>query len=99
MSDPTAYNPPRADAGPGAPGEAGSGGTSAPDAALEPFENLDTLATVSFRGATNLKDLLRLASRHCRRLVDSEIARIWLARRNGRRLVARDFAEDGRAEP
>lgn len=43
---------------------------------------------------THLDDLLRAASRHCRRLVDAERARLWIARRGGRRLVAREAAED-----
>src|SRR6185436_16144588 len=40
--------------------------------------------------------LVRAASRHCRKLVDAERVRIWVARRGGRRLVAREAAEDGR---
>src|SRR5262249_21794421 len=42
-----------------------------------------------FDTSTNLSDLLRAAGRHCRKLVDCETARIWLARRAGTRLVAR----------
>src|SRR5205814_428774 len=49
--------------------------------------------------AANLLELLRTASRHCRKLVDCRSARIWLARRGGARLVARDFPEDGDAGP
>ena len=41
----------------------------------------------------HLLDLLRALSRHCRRMLDCEVARIWLARRGGARLVARDFPE------
>lgn len=48
-------------------------------------------------GTTRLQELLRTTSRHGRKLVDCEVARIWLARRGGRRLVARDFPEDGPA--
>ena len=44
-----------------------------------------------FDASTNLTDLLRAAGRHLRRLVDCQKSRIWLARRAGRRLVARDF--------
>jgi phosphoserine phosphatase RsbU/P len=44
-------------------------------------------------GGSRLVDLLRAATRQCRRLVDCEIARIWLARRGGRRLVAREFPD------
>lgn len=40
-------------------------------------------------------ELLRAATRQCRKLVDCENARVWIARRGGRRLVARDFPEDG----
>jgi sigma-B regulation protein RsbU (phosphoserine phosphatase) len=46
-------------------------------------------------GTTRLQELLRTTSRHGRKLVDCEVARIWLARRGGRRLVARDFPDDG----
>src|SRR5437016_5668746 len=49
----------------------------------------------AFRAAANFNDLLRAASRHCRRLVQCETARIWVMRRGGRRLVARDFVDDG----
>jgi serine phosphatase RsbU (regulator of sigma subunit) len=45
--------------------------------------------------AANLNDLLKTSSRHCRKLVDCESVRIWVARRSGRRLVARDFPETG----
>ena len=48
-------------------------------------------------GSSRLQELLRTASRHCRKLVDCDSARIWLARRGGRRLVARDVVEG--AEP
>jgi serine phosphatase RsbU (regulator of sigma subunit) len=44
-----------------------------------------------FDASTNLTELLRAAGRHVRRLVDCQTSRIWLARRAGRRLVARDF--------
>jgi len=59
------------------------------------LRTLTALSTAdAFHAAANFNDLLRAASRHCRRLVDCETARIWVARRGGRRLVARDFAED-----
>ncbi len=48
-----------------------------------------------FEGSSNLLELLRTAGRHSRKLVNCEVARIWLARRGGRRLVARDFPETG----
>ena len=75
---------------------AGAGGF---DAALRSLASLDSQATETFQGAANLNDLLRLATGHCRRLVDSESARIWLARRNGRRLVARDFPDEAGGAP
>ena len=64
---------------------AGEGGF---DAALRSLASLDSQATQTFQGAVNLNDLLRLATGHCRKLVDCEVARIWLMRRNGRRLAA-----------
>lgn len=42
-----------------------------------------------------MADLLRTATRHLRRLADCERVRIWVARRGGRRLVARDYPDDG----
>jgi serine phosphatase RsbU (regulator of sigma subunit) len=93
MPDSTASRAPGGAAGEAsdARAAAGAGGF---DAALRSLSNLDTQAAVTFQGATNLNDLLRLATAHCHRLVDCESARIWLARRNGRRLVAREFPED-----
>src|SRR5439155_19697186 len=87
MSDTTLSK--EAAAAPPAPAEA-----SRPELA-----ELDALATATFKGATNLNELLRMASRHCQRLVDAQTARIWVARRNGRRLVAREFPETGDAPP
>jgi serine phosphatase RsbU (regulator of sigma subunit) len=61
-----------------------------------------TLRTLSALGGLerpqageNFNDLLRSATRHCRRLVQCEQVRIWVLRRGGRRLVAREFADDG----
>jgi phosphoserine phosphatase RsbU/P len=48
-----------------------------------------------FDESTNLIELLRAAGRTVRRLVDCDKSRIWLARRAGRRLVARDFPAGG----
>ncbi len=45
-------------------------------------------------GPERFNDLLRAATRQCRRLVDCETVRIWVARSGGRRLVARDFIEN-----
>ncbi|HYM81411.1 MAG TPA: SpoIIE family protein phosphatase [Candidatus Limnocylindria bacterium] len=53
----------------------------------------------SLHSATNLNELLKTSTRHCRRLVDCERVRIWVARRGGRRLVARDFPETGDGHP
>jgi serine phosphatase RsbU (regulator of sigma subunit) len=44
-------------------------------------------------GPERFRDLLRAATRQCRRLVDCETVRIWVARSGGRRLVASDFPE------
>jgi sigma-B regulation protein RsbU (phosphoserine phosphatase) len=46
-------------------------------------------------GPERFNDLLRSATRQCRRLVDCETVRIWVARSGGRRLVARDFPDAG----
>ncbi len=46
-------------------------------------------------GPERFQELLRAASRQCRRLVDCERVRIWVARSGGRRLVTRDFPEGG----
>ncbi|MGH7741719.1 MAG: GAF domain-containing SpoIIE family protein phosphatase [Candidatus Eiseniibacteriota bacterium] len=61
-----------------------------------------TLRTLSALGGLerpqageNFNDLLRSASRHCRRLVQCEQVRIWVVRRGGRRLVAREFSDEG----
>ncbi len=46
-------------------------------------------------GPERFQELLRAATRQCRRLVDCETVRIWVARSGGRRLVAKDFPEAG----
>ena len=46
-------------------------------------------------GPERFQELLRAATRQCRRLVDCETVRIWVARSGGRRLVARDFLDEG----
>ena len=79
-----------------APIELESGIFSTTDLLIRTLSELDApdgempLANVQFNG------LVRAASRHCRKLVDAERARIWVERRGGRRLVAREAAEDGR---
>ncbi len=45
-------------------------------------------------GTAHFHDLLRSATRQCRKLVDCEQVRLWVARRGGRRLVARDFPDE-----
>jgi sigma-B regulation protein RsbU (phosphoserine phosphatase) len=98
MPDSTASEAPEGAAGK-APGDHATAGSGGFDAALRSLTNLDTQAGLTFRGAANLNDLLRLATGHCARLVDAETAHIWLARRNGRRLVARDFPEGSSGAP
>jgi len=46
-------------------------------------------------GPERFLELLRAATRQCRRIVDCETVRIWIARSAGRRLVARDFPDGG----
>jgi len=65
------------------------------DVMLRTISALGTQASEAFHAATNFNDLLHAATRHCRRLVDCESVRIWVVRRGGRRLVARDFPGDG----
>src|SRR5712692_3996656 len=91
MSDSTASHAPGA--------AAGAASEEASESAFKSLAGFDTEATVTFHGAANLNDLLQLASRHCRRLVDCTTARIWLLRRNGRRLVARDFPDEREGGP
>jgi sigma-B regulation protein RsbU (phosphoserine phosphatase) len=66
---------------------------------LRTISALGTLSSDTFHSRTHFNDLLRAATRHCRRLVNAASARIWIARRGGRRLVARDFPEDPKAPP
>ena len=46
-------------------------------------------------GPERFQELLRAATRQCRRLVDCERVLIWVVRSGGRRLVARDFGDEG----
>jgi sigma-B regulation protein RsbU (phosphoserine phosphatase) len=66
---------------------------------LQSITALGTQTSEAFHAATHFNDLLRNASRHCRRLVGCRLARVWIARRGGRRLVARDFSEDREQPP
>jgi len=62
-----------------------------PEAAVSSLSTLVLHLREGFDASTNLTDLLKAAGRHVRKLVDCDKSRIWLARRAGRRLVARDF--------
>ena len=77
------------------------GGTSPSESAitLQTISALGTQTSEAFHAATHFNDLLRDASRHCRRLVGAAVARIWIARRGGRRLVARDFPAEPSLPP
>lgn len=83
----------------GAPGDA----PSPPDPVWtrEPSETALASALVQIgenaHSAANLNDLLKTSARHCRKLVHCETVRIWVARRGGRRLVARDYPDSGAA--
>jgi sigma-B regulation protein RsbU (phosphoserine phosphatase) len=65
---------------------------SADEPAAEPLRTV--LARLGDRGA-RIWDLVRAASRHCRQVADCEVARIWIPRRGGRRLVAQEYADRG----
>jgi sigma-B regulation protein RsbU (phosphoserine phosphatase) len=65
------------------------------DIALKTISALGTASGEIFDPAGNLGDLLRAATRHCKRLVDAERVRIWVLRRLGRVLVAREFGDGG----
>ncbi|MFN8587048.1 MAG: SpoIIE family protein phosphatase [Candidatus Eisenbacteria bacterium] len=71
------------------------GGRTAADHALPRISAQSLLGPEGVSGAGHFHDLLRSATRQCRKLVDCEQVRIWVSRRAGRRLVARDFPEDG----
>ncbi len=63
-----------------------------------PEEMLQRAGEAEARASEAFGELLRAASRQCRRLAGCRIARIWVVRRAGRRLVAFDFPDDdGRA--
>jgi sigma-B regulation protein RsbU (phosphoserine phosphatase) len=63
------------------------------DIALKTISVLGTASGEIFDPAGGFSDLLRAASRHCKRLVDAERVRIWVLRRGGRTLVASEFGE------
>ncbi|MCC6651746.1 MAG: SpoIIE family protein phosphatase [Candidatus Eisenbacteria bacterium] len=70
-----------------------------PENALPRISALSLLGPEGVSGPNHLLDLLRSATRQCRKLVDCERVRLWVARRGGRRLVARDFPEEGTGQP
>jgi serine phosphatase RsbU (regulator of sigma subunit) len=86
---------PRPGAADATPGDAAGATTAMPsDAALRALSSLGVTGGEAVLSGTHLDDLLRAASRHCRRLVDAGRVRIWISRRGGRRLVARETAGD-----
>ena len=80
---------PPAPPAPVGPGDVAAPGTS--EAGTRSLRSLVLHLSEGFDASTNLTELLRAAGRHVRKLVDCQTSRIWLARRAGRRLVARDF--------
>jgi sigma-B regulation protein RsbU (phosphoserine phosphatase) len=79
---------------PQAPPERRDPPPTASDIALRTLTALGTSSGEAFDVSANFGELLRAASRHCRRLVDAARVRIWVVRSGGRRLVAREFHED-----
>jgi sigma-B regulation protein RsbU (phosphoserine phosphatase) len=77
--------------GPQVSEQSGSPPVAAVEAATKSLSSLALHLSEGFDANANLTDLLRTAGRHVRKLVDCETSRIWLARRAGTRLVARDF--------
>src|SRR5262245_60540176 len=63
------------------------------DIALKTISALGTASGEIFDPAGGFGDLLRAATRHIRRLVEAERVRIWVLRRLGRQLVAREFGD------
>lgn len=78
------------DTPPGAP----SGPRPAPEHSLPRISAQSLLGPEGVSGTAHFHDLLRSATRQCRKLVDCEQVRLWVARRGGRRLVARDFPDE-----
>ena len=68
--------------------------SSRDDIRLRTLSALGASGSDVFHTTENFNDLLRSASRHCRRLVHCDTVRIWVLRRGGRRLVARDWSDD-----
>jgi len=65
------------------------------DVALKTISALGTASGEIFDPAGGFDELLRAATRHCRRLVDAERVRIWVLRRGGRTLVTREYDDGG----
>ena len=66
------------------------------DIALKTISALGTPSGEILDPGGGFSELLRAATRHCRRLVDAERVRIWVLRRGGRTLVTREYG-DGEA--
>jgi phosphoserine phosphatase RsbU/P len=66
--------------------------------ALPRISAMNLIGPEGITGPDHLHDLLRAATRQCRKLVDCETVRIWSTRRGGRRLVAFDYPGEGAAE-
>lgn len=67
---------------------------SVADVALKTLSALGTQEGEALHAASQIQDLMRVASRHCRRLVGAERARIWITRRGGRRLLGREAVDE-----
>lgn len=80
----------------GAPAREEGGGVSAPGLLIRTLTELGAAGGEAPRANEQFNALVRAASQHCRRIVDAGRVRIWVARRGGRRLVAREAAEEGR---
>ncbi len=63
--------------------------------ALRAITALGGVGSDGFEAATHMDDLLRAVIRHCQKLTSAESVRVWLSRRGGRRLVAREFLASG----
>ena len=72
---------------------------NAPEPGLPRISAQALIGPDGIAGPERFLDLLRAASRQCRRLVECETVRIWVARSGGRRLVARDFTNAVGAPP
>jgi phosphoserine phosphatase RsbU/P len=69
------------------------------EVALKALSALGSPPIEASQSDRNLNDLLRTASRNLRRMLDCETARVWVLRRAGRRLVAREFPDGNPASP